>query len=509
MEKVAIYIRVSTKKQIDKYSPQEQRRILVEYAKSREWEIVDFYSDLGESGTNAERDDLDRLLVDAERKLFSKVLLFEQDRLSRLEQLDWAYLANSLARLNIKIITPTSEIDLDNEEDRFLADLFNLLANREVKKIKKRTSMGRVGANRDGIYFAAEAPFGCIYNREGNTWRTAPEEVEVMKLAFNLYVENEIGFSATANRLNSLGYRTRKGGKFAANTLRKTMFNPAHTGFYTQTVVGETLVHKIEWEDGHGAYITTEQYEKMKMLATQKANGNAEYFHEAKYLLSGLLVCGECGKKLRMKTEYFRSSKKEHVYKTYLHGYEHRKECKVRHKASLVDAKVLTYLREMAGNAEFIKGLIQDKKTPDTNKPTEHDFSEISSSRDKLLKRKSKLLDLFMDNEDWTKEELSKKKREVEEDLKALDNRESELNKRLVSSEQKVVNIDTVAENLQIIQKIGDELTPKEQHSILKKIVSQVVVKKDGTISLGLIVNNGSELQPKYATHPEVYVSLP
>jgi site-specific DNA recombinase len=104
LEKAAIYIRVSTKKQVDKYSPQEQKRILIEYANSHQWEIFDYYSDLGESGMNSDREELDRLLVDAEKKHFDKVLLFEQDRLSRLEQIDWAYLANSLAKMGIKLM---------------------------------------------------------------------------------------------------------------------------------------------------------------------------------------------------------------------------------------------------------------------------------------------------------------------------------------------------------------------------------------------------------------------
>lgn len=507
MDTVAIYIRVSTKKQADNYSPPEQRRTLTEYAVSRGWGIFDYYSDLGESGADSDREELDRLLVDAGKKYFSKVLLFEQDRLSRLEQLDWAYLANSLAKMNIKLVTPTSEINLDNEEDRFLADLFNLLANRELKKIRKRTSMGRKAAHKAGTYFASESPFGTFYNRETNTWRVIPEESNVVKLMFNWYLDG-MGFKAIANRLKSLGYRTRRETEFSGNIVYRIMFNTAHTGYYEQTIVGETLSHKIIWEDGHGPYITMEQFDEMKNLSTKRAGGQAEYFHEATYLLSGLLICGECNKKLRLGTRRYKAQDSEHVYLTYLHR-PYSPECKVRHKVPEVDTYVISELMKMAGNADYIKELMENNKKPELILPSKHDFAEIYTKREKLLNRKSKILDLFMD-EDWTKEELLEKKKEIDNDLQALVNREDELNKLVKVSEGKEVNIETLAESLRMVRSIGTgELSPKEENSILKKIASSVIINKFGVIKIKLNPNDGKAFDSKYPAHQDVCVTLP
>ena len=506
MDTVAIYIRVSTKKQADNYSPREQKRILTEYANSRGWEIFDYYSDLGESGADSDREELDRLLVDAEKRHFGKVLLFEQDRLSRLEQLDWAYLANSLAKMSIKLVTPTSEINLDNEEDRFLADLFNLLANREMKKIKKRTSMGRKAAHRAGTYFASEAPFGTAYNRETNKWRVVPEEAAVVKLMFNWYLDG-LGFSAIGKRLVSLGYKTRREGKFSGNIIYRIMFNTSHTGYYEQTIAGETLTHKINWEDGSGPYITQEQFEKMKAISTQRSSGQAEYFHEVNYLLTGLLVCGECFKKLRVGIKRYNSKDGEHVYLTYLHR-PYDPACRVRHKLPIVNAMVTKGLLDMVGNADYIKELMEHKGTPRTILPSAKDFAEISAMREKLLNRKSKILDLYMD-EDWTKEELLKKKKEIDLELQALSNREDEFNKQLRSSEVKNINTENLASSLRMVRSIGNgELSPKEENSILKKVVSSIIIDKSGIISIDLKVNNGNDFAPKHDAHQDVRVTL-
>lgn len=484
MDTVAIYIRVSTKKQADNYSPQEQRRTLTEYAVSRGWGIFDYYSDLGESGADSDREELDRLLIDAGKKHFSKVLLFEQDRLSRLEQLDWAYLANSLAKMNIKLVTPTSEINLDNEEDRFLADLFNLLANRELKKIRKRTSMGRKAAHKAGTYFASESPFGTSYNRETNTWRVILEESNVVKLMFDWYLDG-MGFKAIANKLKSLGHRTRRETEFSGNIVYRIMFNTAHTGYYEQTIVGETLSHKINWEGGHGPYITGEQFKAMKIIATERSTGQAEYFHEANYLLSGLLVCKECGKKLRVGTNRYKAKDSEHVYLTYLHR-PYSPECKVRHKVPAVDVTVIKGLLDIIGNADYIKMIMEDNEEPEVILPSGKAFFDISTKREKLLNRKSKILDLFMD-EDWSREELLEKKKEIDFELQALSNREDEFYKQIRASEKKNDNAESLAASLRVVGSIGTgELSSGEENSILKKIASSVIIDKRGVISIDL-----------------------
>jgi DNA invertase Pin-like site-specific DNA recombinase len=498
LEKAAIYIRVSTKKQADKYSPGEQKRILTEYATSRNWVIFDYYSDLGESGADSDREDLDRLLVDAEKKLFDKVLLFEQDRLSRLEQIDWAYLANSLARLNIKLITPTSEINLENEEDRFMADLFNLLANRELKKIKKRTSMGRKASNKVGTYFAPESPFGTSYDRDTNTWKVIPEESRIVRLMFDWYLGGT-GFTTIGKRLKRLGYKTRKGCEFSGSVVYRIMSNTAHTGYYQQTVVGETCTHKINWADGHGPYVTQGEFEKMRNLAISRSVGQVEYFHDARYLLTGILSCGECHKKLRSGIKRYKAKDGEHVYLTYLHKPD--TTCRVKHKVSVVDAKVMKGLLEMVGNADYIKKIMKDRRTPSVALPSINDFAEINSMREKLLNRKNKILDLFMDD-DWTKEELLKKKKEIDNELQALSNREEEFNKQLMASEEKEVNIENLADSLVVIKNIGaGNLTIKEENSILREIISSVIISKDGSIDIDLKANGKKIFDPKYDAH--------
>jgi site-specific DNA recombinase len=488
--KVAIYIRVSTKRQVDKYSPSEQKRILTEFALGKEWEIHDYYSDLGESGTDSDRDELDRLLIDANKKLFSKVLLFEQDRLSRLEQLDWAYLANSLAKMNIKLVTPTSEINLDNEEDRFLADLFNLLANREVKKTKKRTSMGRRAAHHKGIYFGKEAPYGLIINRDTNKFRSVPEEVDNIKRMHELYRSGH-SFRSIASILSELGCRGRYNGRFTPGQVRKTMLNSIHSGWFTQTILGETLIHKVQWEDGYSPYVSNGDYERVRKIAEERSNSfGVHYFHNPKYLLAGILTCDECGKPMRSLTCYSILSSGEKA--TYYY-YGHRdalKTCRCRHKMKTVDNAVVGKLAEIALSPTSINNYIKSDKQDDLPS-LERQLKSVQTERKRLLERKSKLLDLYIDGA-WTKEELEEKKAEIDSAIVSLDRREDDINKKIKSHELPDINYESLSARLNIFMNFEKSLSPQEKIELIRECVQDVRVSKSGEVTMSIIEDNGN-----------------
>ncbi len=78
--KVAIYVRVSTQHQ----TTENQLVELHEVCDRNDWEIVEEYNETisGTKGIN-ERTELNRLLIDASRKKFSKVVVWSVDRVGR------------------------------------------------------------------------------------------------------------------------------------------------------------------------------------------------------------------------------------------------------------------------------------------------------------------------------------------------------------------------------------------------------------------------------------------
>lgn len=105
--KSVIYTRVSSKVQVEKYSLSAQEKILKECIAKEGHEFIGIYTDAGISGERIiNRSEFQRLLLDADENKFQAVWVIDQDRLSRGDLADLAYMKNTFKRNEIKICTP-------------------------------------------------------------------------------------------------------------------------------------------------------------------------------------------------------------------------------------------------------------------------------------------------------------------------------------------------------------------------------------------------------------------
>ncbi|PJN91428.1 recombinase family protein, partial [Bacillus sp. mrc49] len=81
MTKAALYIRVSTREQVENYSIEVQKERMEAFCKAKGWDIFNIYVDGGYSGSTLERPDLQRMIKDL--KDIDVVLVYKLDRLSR------------------------------------------------------------------------------------------------------------------------------------------------------------------------------------------------------------------------------------------------------------------------------------------------------------------------------------------------------------------------------------------------------------------------------------------
>lgn len=79
--KCAIYMRVGRKEQLD--ACEDQKEMLMDYAKENGLEVVEEYSDAGFSGNDANRPGLAAMNVDYAGGKFEQVLAVDMSRLSR------------------------------------------------------------------------------------------------------------------------------------------------------------------------------------------------------------------------------------------------------------------------------------------------------------------------------------------------------------------------------------------------------------------------------------------
>ncbi len=145
--KAAIYARVSTAN--NGQSPAMQTRELEEYCHRRGWEISGLYVDLGISGSEERRPELDRLMSDAHHRRFDAVVVWKFDRFAR----SVAHLLKALGTfraLGIDFVSLSENLDTSTPAGRMVFTVLGAVAELERSLIVERVRAGIRNARAKG-----------------------------------------------------------------------------------------------------------------------------------------------------------------------------------------------------------------------------------------------------------------------------------------------------------------------------------------------------------------------
>jgi DNA invertase Pin-like site-specific DNA recombinase len=144
--RVALYGRVST---LSGQNPEMQLTELREYACRRGWEIFGEYVDLGISGAQESRPELNRLMTDVHQRKIDAVLVWKIDRFGR----SLKHLVNSLADLSayrVAFVSLRDNLDLSTPSGRLMFQIIGAMAEFERSLIQERVRAGLRNAKLKG-----------------------------------------------------------------------------------------------------------------------------------------------------------------------------------------------------------------------------------------------------------------------------------------------------------------------------------------------------------------------
>lgn len=240
---------------------------------------------------------------------YDAVLCMDIDRLGRGSMAEQGIIFDALRRSNTKIITPDKTYDLNNENDEEMTELYSFIARRELKIIKKRMRRGILKSVEDGAYLS-NAPYGYQKVKIGRTCTIEPFEPEAqfVRMAFDLYANQNLGSAAVAKRLNALGAKPHRGESFSRNSITYMLKNPVYIGkvvwnkqHYVQKDGKRKAVPTPENKqiiDGvHSPIIDEDTFNRANEILTKQWHRG--YFDGTiKNPLAGIVVCGNCGSKM-------------------------------------------------------------------------------------------------------------------------------------------------------------------------------------------------------------------
>lgn len=454
--KVAIYIRVSTKLQEERYSLSAQKLELTRYANEQDWTIVDIYKDV-DSGGKFHKPGLERLMDDVEEGNIDIVLCVDQDRLSRLDTIEWELLKSTLRENNVKIAEPGRIVDLENLDDEFVSDIKNLIAKREKKMIVRRMTRGLKQFTREGKIYGRQ-PDEYI-NVDGKL--TINEKyAKIIRLIDDLYVNKGWGISRIAHYLNHEGIRTANNTNWYPIIVRKKLQNPAYSGTLRRTFGNET----IEVPDVYPKIRTEEMYRK---IMQNFGNRTKQFLDAAPHFLRHVPIrCEDCGKKIAIikvnKNFYLSHSTKD--FSMCLHRREYLNAERLRKPFEIA-------LRNITESEELAKKYFEDNQEEQNSTSIEADIKLVQSQLNNAKKKMDNLIDLYLDDH-FDKATLNKRRASIEADVINFEKRIDDLKKQLMHKAKEVSYLDILSEYRNIVLKLN-LLEESDKQNLISSLFTQ------------------------------------
>ena len=417
--KVAIYTRVSTEDQArEGYSIEVQQEYLLDHANRLGLEVYKIYTD-EVSGYILDRPALKEMLQDAKGKKFELIITYKLDRFSRKLK-DLLNIVDELEGYGVAYKSATEPFDTTTSAGKLMFQQLGSFAEFERNRIKERVFPGMIKGVQQGNWQGARyAPYGYHYNKEKKLLEVVPEESDIVKLIYMMYLSNKTS-GQIAEYLYLKGYKTRSGGKFnsplACKILKnqiylgKLVWNQHHydTKQHTNTRAGYKYVRndpsKVVVAQGrHQPIICQEDFDLVQKKLRANRKGALHRRNVFEYPLTGILYCAKCGYRYQGTSSIsnHRTKKRKRWYKCSCMGTYHIKCDNPSMKAEDIEPKVFDIVTKVLTHRDMINGRLDSLVKANiniNNTDVRQDLDKLNELIKDNLTKQSKLNDAYMDN---------------------------------------------------------------------------------------------------------------
>ena len=417
--KVAIYTRVSTEDQMKEgYSIEVQQEYLLDHAKRLGWEVYKIYSD-DVSGYILDRPALKEMFKDAKSKKFELIITHKLDRFSRKLK-DLLNIVDELEGYGVAYKSATEPFDTSTSAGKLMFQQLGSFAEFERNRIKERVFPGMIKGVQQGNWQGARyAPYGYRYNKEKKLLEVVPEEVDIVKMIYTMYLSNKTT-GQIAEYLYVKAYKTRSGGKFGSKLvcdilknliyIGKLVWNRSHydTKQKTLTRVGYKYVRNdpskiIVAQGRHQPIICQEDFDLVQKKLRANRKGVLHRRNVFEYPLTGILYCAKCGYRYQgtSNCSNHRLKRRKRWYKCSCMGTYHIKCDNPGIKAEDIEPKVFEILKKLFAHKGFISGRMDNLVKAHicfNNADVNSDLDRLNELLNTNLNKQGKLNDSYLDN---------------------------------------------------------------------------------------------------------------
>ena len=497
MERYLEYLRKSRMDtDFDEVSVEEtlnrHRKILESFCKERRLNVVETLEEVVSGESLSSRPKMLRLLELVNTGMYAGVVCIDIERLSRGSSLESGYIMQVLQANNCKIITPSKIYDLQNESDEQFTDMKFMFSRYELKTITKRLVRGRNQSASEGKFLGSVAPYGYrIYKLpgiKGNSLRIEPSEAEIVRLVFDMYGEQGIGYNTIAYQLNEMHVPSQTG-TWGQTSITNILNNEVYLGMIrwkhepTKRIVKDGMLAKKRvtskdyelYEGLHEPIITQEQWDQVKAKQRERNHASVNSNRQLANPFATILFCEKCGAIMKRNVPA-KSQKTSPWYRCPTRGCDCRAI-----KCDFAENAILKAMEEWL--AEYtIK--VETDALPKAD-PVEAALSIVQDQLAQLHLQQDNICE-YLEKGVYTVEMFTKRNATLTKEIHRLQASESDLLKRK-ESEQEVQNVE--AEIIPTTQKILDSyphLSVAEKNSLWKIVMEKITMYRtpDGDFSM-------------------------
>lgn len=498
--RVAAYCRVSTSMEQQELSYEAQVAYYTEKIRTNpQWNFAGIYADDGKSATNTrKRDDFNALIKDCMAGKIDMVLTKSISRFAR-NTVDSLQTIRMLKEKNIPILFEKEHINTLESNGELLITVLSSQAQEESRNISENVQWGVKRKFENGVLSINHNRFLGYTKNENGELVIVPEEAKIIKKIFRLFLEGNTTYQIK-RQLEAENIKTVTGlDKWHASCIDRMLSNEKYMGdallqktytvdFLTKKrLKNDGVVPQYYIQDNHEAIIPKELFYMVQQEKARRSAVGAKKVkckkskYSSKYVLSDIMVCGECGQPYR-RTTWTRYGEKLVVWRCnnrLKNGTKHCKNSPTMKEKQLHEAIINAingvidnendYVSAFRENVILIMGSYTDK-----NKATKYD-KQIENLQNEMLK-------LIEENakKNSEKEEFEDRYKEIAEQIQTLKKERLYKNLKDMAAESDKQRVNQAEDSIQKehygIREFDEEL--------VRQLLKQIKVIHEGKIEI-------------------------
>ena len=277
------YIRVSTLKQGEGVSLQEQKDAIEVFASRQNLHVVEWFEEK-ETAAKGGRPVFNKMLRELRRGKATGLIMHKIDRSARNLK-DWA-IVSELPDQGIQVYVATESLDFNSRGGRLTADMLAVIAADFIRNLREECRKGIRGRLKQGLY-PFRAPIGYLDNGRGQPKTPCPQKAPLIRELFELYGSGQHSMRSLKAEVNHRGLRNHGGRPLSLHGIETILNNPFYTGLIEIKRTNET------YKGIHDPLISATLFRRVQDIKSGRC-GPKVTRHNHRF--QGLFRCGLCNR---------------------------------------------------------------------------------------------------------------------------------------------------------------------------------------------------------------------